>query len=65
MRYALTARHVKREFAPEDQHWKGDFVLPDEFSYDGDINIVAEVQAARAARESPLGNSIHREWQVI
>ncbi len=52
MRYALTARSIKLASIPEKEHWKGEFILPNKFFYDGDVSLVAEVQAARLAREN-------------
>jgi len=65
MRMGLTARFVKPESVPQDQHWKGDFTIPEEFIYDGDINIVAKVQAAKLARENAVENDIGGDGEEV
>lgn len=65
MRYALTARHVNREFVPEDQHWKGDFIIPDEYVYDGDIDIMSEVRARRLAAANTEGDNLSKAGEEV
>ncbi|KAK4695373.1 hypothetical protein P7C71_g2375, partial [Lecanoromycetidae sp. Uapishka_2] len=47
MRFALTARYIKPEKVPQALHWKGQFTIPDNFVYTGDINLPAETQATK------------------
>ena len=39
LRYGLTARYIKPENIPVKEHWKGNFTIPPEKVYDGDLAI--------------------------
>ena len=37
LRYGLTGRYIKPENIPVEEHWKGNFTIPPEKVYDGDL----------------------------
>lgn len=37
LRYGLTGRYIKPENIPVGEHWKGDFRIPAQKVYDGDL----------------------------
>lgn len=39
LRYALTARQIIVPNIPEDERWKGEFEIPADQRYDGDIGL--------------------------
>ena len=42
LRYGLTGRYIKPENIARREHWKGEFHIPEDEVYDGDLKLFRE-----------------------